>query len=356
MAARRTSPDALLRSLATDAIAPVYLFHGEEQYLIEQAVSTIVARVAGDVPSSFDVDMVSFADMTPAEIFARASAYPMSAEKRVVVARDLDRVLGKPVKGAEESPREGENKGAALGPMLDYLARPLQTTCVVLTASKTLDGRLKPVKDLQDRGAAYEFTPLYESEVTSWIAHRVQTAGHTIDDDACQLLATYVGQSLFDVSSEIEKLLIYTAGKHSITAEDVAALVGVSREHNIWELQRAVGGKDLRKSLTILEHMMDESQSGPYLTVMLTGYFARLWKLHALLHRLRDERKVMEEMQVAPFVFRELRTACENYPTLEVGNAIRVLLEADVRLKTGALEERSTLDAMIVQIIGGGVV
>jgi DNA polymerase III subunit delta len=357
MAGRRTSSQSILRSLASDPIAPVYLFHGEEPYLIDQAVAAIMKRVAGDAPSSFDVDSISFAEMTPAEVLARACAYPMSAEKRVVVARDVEKVLGKPGgKTGDDRGREGENKGGSLKPLMDFIASPLETTCLMLTAGKKLDGRLKAVKDLQDRGAAYEFMPLYESEVPAWITDHVRAAGRSVDDDASQLLAAYVGSSLFDISSEIEKLLIYTAGKPSISTEDVATLVGVSREYNVFELQRAVASRNLGKSLSVLEHMMDAGQSGPYLTTVLTGYFTRIWKLHALTRRLRDEKKIMEEMEVAPFVFRELRGAAENYPAAEIGRAFASLLEADLRLKSGGMEQRSTLDALLIQLIAGGSV
>jgi DNA polymerase III subunit delta len=354
MAGRRTSLQGILRSLATDPVAPIYLFHGEEPYLIDQAVTTIMRRVAGDALSSFDVDVLSFIDLTPAEIFARACAYPMSAAKRMVVARDMDKVLGRAAgKTADDRGRDGEAKGGGLKPLTDYIASPLDTTCLVLTAGKKLDGRLKPIKELQERGAAFEFMPLYESEIPAWITDHIRAAGRSIDDDASQLLAAYVGTSLFDINSEIEKLLIYTAGKASIGTDDVASLVGVSREHNVFELQRAVGSRDLSRSLSILEHMMDAGQSGPYLTTMLTSYFARLWKLQGVMHRVRDEKKILEEMQIAPFILRELRSAAEKFPAPAISRAFEFLLEADLRLKSGGMEERSTLDALLVRLVVG---
>src|SRR5260221_356432 len=81
-----------------------------------------------------------------------------------------------------------------------------------------------------------------------------------------------VGSSLYEIQNEIDKLLIYIGEKKMINIEDVGAVVGMSREFNIFELQKVVGQKNMTRSVEILERMLNAGESPLGLIVMLSRY------------------------------------------------------------------------------------
>jgi DNA polymerase-3 subunit delta len=79
---------------------------------------------------------------------------------------------------------------------------------------------------------------MYEDRIPAWIGKHVEKLGKKISPDACVLLQSHVGRSLREIRNEIDKLFIFVGEKKTIESDDVNHVVGVSREYNIFELQK----------------------------------------------------------------------------------------------------------------------
>ena len=117
------APDSLETSLKHGKLDPVYFLFGEEEFLIEEALDRIVAATVDESTRSFNYDLLHGTDITTNEIIERASAYPVMADRRVVVVKDIDRTFSLRGKPDEHSP------------FARYLASPSPTTLLVMTAA-----------------------------------------------------------------------------------------------------------------------------------------------------------------------------------------------------------------------------
>jgi DNA polymerase-3 subunit delta len=224
---------------------------------------------------------------------------------------------------------------------------------VLILAGRKADLRRKPFSTLNARGAAFEFAPVRDASIASWISDRVATYGASIDDDAADLLATYVGVSLREVDSEITKLLTYLGTRTHITSADIADVVGFSREYTIFQLQESIGRGDIRRSITILDHMVDDGQALPYFIVMLTGYFSSLWRLHHLVAS-REKREPSEYPKAWNWKKDEFLAAMRLFPPRTIERAFRIMAETEFSSRqTGGGDPRDLLHSMLVQIMEG---
>ena len=78
----------LIREIQRDRIAPVYLLHGEETYLVEDALSEMIELLVPGNVRDFNLDIFSSPEVSVAEVLSMANTYPVMAERRVVVVRD----------------------------------------------------------------------------------------------------------------------------------------------------------------------------------------------------------------------------------------------------------------------------
>jgi DNA polymerase-3 subunit delta len=327
------SLDDLESSIRQKRFKPLYYFYGDEDYLIDETIKLLVNSSLDNSTKSFNLDVVDANSLSAKEFVALASSYPMMTEWRVVIVRDVSRYF------ISEANREI---------MQRYFQNPSSTTVLVMVGNKP-DGRTAMVKSLKENGILFEFKGLWENQIPSWIKKHVEVFGKKITNEGAELLAQYAGNSMREIHSELEKLSIYVGDKSTISEEDINTLVGVSKVYNIFVLQKAIGEKNISKSMIILENMLDNGESPLGIIVMLTKYFQKLWILKGT--KFQSDAEIANVFGISPFFVKEYLSAAENYGIPEIENVFSVLLEADEALKTSAYEERLAMTLLLYKIM-----
>lgn len=323
----------LRERLARGEFQPVYLLYGEEEFLNDEGAQAIIDAALPGGGHEFNLDVVSGNEADARDIVSCALSFPMMTDRRVVLVREADRLTAKDLE--------------LLG---TYCEKPSPTTCLILVAAKP-DLRKNPFAAIKRRGLAIESRPLYENQLPSWIVNRVRHQKREITPEACRLIIAYIGSSLREIQNELEKLAIYLGEKKEITADDVAAVVGMSREFSVFELERAIGERDIRRSTDILHHMIDAGESPPFIIVMLTVYFMQLWKAHegrrgetAPGGRSWEQGGQGRRMQA-------IASGADRISRAEVERAFLLLTDADEQLKSTMNDPGQVIHRMIVRLL-----
>jgi DNA polymerase-3 subunit delta len=328
-----TLPD-LLASLARGEVAPVYLLYGEEDFLAGEALDAILPAALAGGERTFNLDILNGGETDGRDIVARASSFPMVGGRRVVVVREADKL----------SPHDYELLAA-------YAGEPSPSSCLILIAAKP-DMRKKPFTTIKRSGWALECRRLYENQIPAWITGTVAKGGRSIEPEAAKLLAAYIGTSLRELSSELDKLYVYAGTRKEITAGDVSALVGMSKEYTPFELQRVVGRRDTARAMTILEEILDAGGGVPLIIATMTNYFLTLWKLHDLQRRGVMQKEQAAAARINPYFLQEYHEALAFQPPASCERALLLLAEADEQSKSGAYDVRGVMEALIVRLCG----
>jgi DNA polymerase III subunit delta len=325
----------LRKSLKAKEFLPVYLIHGEEDFLLEESVDAIVDAVLPQSERTFNLDILDCADVDAREITGRASSLPMMGERRVVVARNIEKLSTKD-----------------LEVLSAYVERPSVST-VLLLAGRKADLRKKPFSSLHAGGAECSCAPLSESRLSDWITDRVQAQHGAIDEAAASLLAARIGSSLRDLDSEITKLLIFAGERKAITVDDVAAVGGFSREFSHFQLQDAIGAGNLPEAVNILDHMIEESAEIPYIIWALTDYFGLLWRLHHLVNKgAHDDKEGFALTRAWAWKKKEFLDALGRYPADRIEKIFHLMTEADIQSKSGShATKRDHLHTLLVRVM-----
>ncbi len=327
----------LTAALAKGEPASVYLLHGEEDFLVEEALRAILDAAVHPDQRGFNLDTFRGGEEDGRHIAAVASAFPLMADRRGVILREVERCSAKDL----------EAVGA-------YLEAPSPTTVFVIVATSA-DLRKRPYTVARKIGVVVECKPLYGNHIPGWIAARAAASGWEITPEAARVLQAYVGTSLRALDNELEKLYTYLGKKRTIGADEVAEVVGLSREFSIFELQRAIGHRDAGRALEIGEHMLDGGETLTFILVMLTSYFVSLLKVQELKRKGTSDRDISSEIRVTSFFVREYIDAAAGFSQREVENAFCRLARADERMKTSGEDHRQILSSTIVSLVGPAV-
>lgn len=324
----------LERALRQGEISPLYLFYGEEDFLIGEAVRMVIETVLDEGARGFDLDTVRGAERDAIDVSSLVASYPMMGRRRVVVVHDVEKLSN-------------------LEKLLPVAEQPVGSTCLVMSSARP-DFRMKFFRAVRQNGTVLECKRLFENKIPEWVGARIRSLGKQPTAEACRLIPSYVGRSLRDIQNEIEKVVIYAGEKKSIDADDVNSVVGMSRQFNIFELQKAVGLRNLPRSMEIMERMLKSGESAVGMIVMLTRYFQKLWVLQEFVGKRIPESQLPAQMAMSPFALKEYLGAVKNYPAGAIRRSFAALLEADETLKSSLMNDRLTMTLLVLKLAGEG--
>ncbi|HVE78001.1 MAG TPA: DNA polymerase III subunit delta [Gemmatimonadaceae bacterium] len=248
---------ALKKALQDGAFAPVYYFHGEDDFLKDEAVRRLVARAVDPATRDFNLEQRRGNELDAETLGSLLATPPMMAERRVVVVHDV-----------------GTLKKDARAALDQYLRRPASDTVVVLVAPCGV----KPDKALCDRAAPVGFDPLKPDLLLKWIEQRAGELGATITPRAARLLQEAVGSDLPQLHAELDKLVSYTRGG-AIDEAAVSDAVGVRHGETMGDLLDRIAERDAPRALAILPHVLQQPKASGVTVVMAlaTQTFALAW-------------------------------------------------------------------------------
>jgi DNA polymerase-3 subunit delta len=317
---------------------PLYLFIGSEDFLIDGCVDQIVDQLVPKESRGFNLDVVYGSKADPKDVVAHASSFPMMGERRVVVVKEFEKLV------ATEKSKE------IVG---NYIQHPLETTCLVLV-SPDPDLRRRPFAELKKAASIFSCNTLYDSEVPGWTTKRIQSKGKGASIDACRMLQAYVGNSLRALDNEIDKLVIFVGDRKEITTEDIALVVGASKDYTVFDLQNCIGKKNMKEALTVLSRMIESGESPQLIIVMLTRFFTTLLKISELHQRRVPESQFAAELRISPYFVKQYQEFHAAFSPAQIESAFRALLSADTTLKTTSTSDpRLIMELLVYTLVKG---
>ncbi|NIK73427.1 DNA polymerase-3 subunit delta [Thermonema lapsum] len=318
-----SAQDVLSQLQSGKEVAAMYLLHGEEDFFIDQVAQYFEHSFLPPEARDFNQSVLYGKDISVGDIVNHARSFPMMYNRRLVLVKEFQAV-----KDLKES--------KSLKLLERYAQAPLASTVLVLCHKGGFFEKTKPVyKVIEKQGVVVESKPLYDNQVPKWIEQYVQSKGAKIEPAAVQLLFEQVGNNLSRLSHEIDKILLNFQEDDNkiIKAQAVYEYVGISREYNVFELQKALGQKQVAQCLKIIHYASRNPKAMPAIPTiaMLYRYINQL----LLVHHAPDksEKALAALLGVHPFFVKEYVQASKHYQAPELYHMLRVLLEADKRAK-----------------------
>ncbi|MDQ3393979.1 MAG: DNA polymerase III subunit delta [Bacteroidota bacterium] len=315
------TPEKVLKDLQNNQYAPIYFLQGEEPYYIDLIVNYIEKNALSEVEKGFNQLVLYGKDVAMSTVITNARRYPMMSQRQVVI-----------VKEAQEIQDIGKEEGLKL--LDNYLKNPLPSTILVFAHKyKSIDGRKAIGKTLENLAVVVSTKKLYENQLPEWIQAFVKSKGYGIEPKAVQMLADNIGNNLERLANEIDKVLINFQPGIVLNPDIIQKLVGISKEYNVFELQKALGTRNVLKVNQIIQYFESNPKNNPLIPIiaLLFGFYTKL----LLIHHAKDksERGLASALQINPYIIKEYIFAAKNYPMEKVIDNIHFLSSADLHSK-----------------------
>ena len=329
-----TQVQQIINNIQQGTIAPIYFLMGEEPYYIDEVANFIEKNILSEDEKGFNQMVFYGRDTTIEDIISQAKRYPMMAERQVVI-----------VKEAQDLSRTIEN-------LVAYAENPQPSTVLVLCYKyKKIDARKKLSKAIKSNGILMESKKLFENQIPNWISQKLTRNGYTITPKAALMLTEFLGNDLSKVQKELEKLQIIIKQGEQITPEVIEENIGISKDYNNFELQNAIGSKDIKKAFGIIQYFGQNPKNNPMVMTiaLLYSFFSKLLKYHSF----SNKGDAAKALGISPYFIKDYQQAASNYPMKKVSAIVASLREIDMKSKgVGAanISQADLLKELLVKI------
>lgn len=329
--------DEILTDLRNRIFKPVYFLAGEEPYFVDKISDYIEEKVLSESDKAFNQIIIYGDDTSIAAIIDTARRFPMMSSHQVVIVKEA------------QSLKKIED-------LAFYLENPLQSTLLVFCYKyKSLDKRTKLFRLLESSAVYFESPRLRDYQIPAWIDSYLMKRGIKTEPSASAMLTEYLGTDLHKIANELEKLIItLPAGKPLITNALIEKNIGISKDYNNFELQKAVGERNILKANMIVRYFSNNQKDNP-LTLTIASLFSFYSKLLTY-HYLADKSKnnVASALKVNPFFVKDYEGAANKYNAKKTVQVISLLRTFDMKSKgfgDAGTEPGDLLKEMIYRIL-----
>ena len=308
------------------------LLHGQETFFVDKGVKLVLDAVVETANRDFNYTLYHGKEFAPAEVIEQARTFPVFADKRLVIIRNIHEARAEQLEG-----------------LLEYVESPVPETVLLLTAEK-VDARRRFFQLFKKNGLALEFKRIYDDQLPSFVKELAKANQVTLTGEALKLFCKRVGTNLAEVQGEMDKLVGYLGERNLADENDVAAIVSDAKIESIFDLTDALGEGDTSLALRLLDRLLAEGQAPLMVLTMMTRHFRQMWKISELVAQKTPQKDLPRKVGVSPYFLKGLIQQSSRFDSRRYRWIFEQFLKTDLALKSSGAEPRMHLEKLVLEL------
>jgi DNA polymerase-3 subunit delta len=339
-------------------LRPGYILAGDEIFLLDRCRAAVLKAFVQPDLRDFCLSDLDLTQSSIFEVLDRAQTPSLMAPFQVVFIRNVRQLYTRGAKKEEFAALDryfqSPNPQALLLFIADFLRIPADTRRMDLDDKNRFE---RLTETLGAHCGMVELARVSEEDAMRWTAAKAREAGLQMEADAARELVDALGADMMLVSSELEKLLLYTAGRGRITLGDVETMVLSAKQRTLYELTDAISARDRVRALVLLQGLLNSSDAGEDAAIGHLYMLARTFRqmLVILEKNVRDSRAIWQALwqgfRMPPFAADDLIRQARRYKSRrELTRALRLVARADVELRSSPPDKRLVLERLVYEL------
>jgi len=335
-----------------------YVLAGDELFLLDRCREAVLKAFAPPDLRDFCLSDLDLSTTPVFEILDRAQTPSLMAPFQVIFVRNVRQFYTRGAKKEEFAALDryfrSPNPQAVLIFVADFLRIPTDIRRMDLDDRNRFD-RIQ--ETLGEHCSVIEMAHVGEEDAMRWAVATAQAADSRMDADAARELVDALGADMMLISSELEKLLLYTLGRGRITLGDVETMVLAAKQRSLYELTDAISSRNRARALALLHGLLNSSDAGEDAAIGHLYMLARTFRqmLVILEKNVRDSRAIWQALwqgfRMPPFAADDLIRQARRYKSRrELTRALRLIARADLELRSSPPDKRLVLERLVYDL------
>ncbi len=324
--------------LESGALRSLYVFYGEEKYLLEYYLEQLKKAAVAEGMEDFNLFRFDGASLDMDELGDAVEALPAFSERKLVTVTDLDIY------------RPGADRKERLEAILSDL--PEYTTLVFVydTAEYKADVRTKIHKLVAANGLAVEFALQENRELVGWLRRRFRSLGKEIDFPEAEQMLFVCGRSMTLLVNEVEKLAAYAAGDR-ILRTDIDAVCSPIADAVVYDLTDRVAAGKFAEALELSRELTAMRNDPIYIVGALSRQIRQIFYGRIAIDDGLGQDWLAREADIpSPYVARKQLDLARRFTTRWAREAMKLCVECDYALKSSSADRSAMLETLILRL------
>lgn len=327
----------LKTAIKTVQPATLYVFHGEEVFLLHHYLEQLKKTVLDELTESFNFHRFTNETFELRDFADAVENLPMMAERTLVQVDDID---------IFKLNEDSRNKLAeVLADIPEY--------CTVVFTYETVgwkpDKRLKKLWDAVSRGQIVEFSKQNQRDLVAWIQRHFAAQRKQIAPELCAYLIDITDGTMTSLAGEIKKIAAFS-GADTICKADIDAVTEPVLDAFVFRMTDQLGAGDYGTALQTLQKLLKMQQEPIAILGAIGGHFRRLSTARTLLDHGRSYAELQKICGLADYPAKKAMDAARRFSQDFCAKAAELILETDYKMKTSFDDNERLLEMLILQL------
>ncbi len=319
----------------------VYLLYGDDDFSIKEALQEIKTSLGDREVLGLNTTILDGKAVSLDQMRAICDTVPFLAPVRLVIVENLL---------SRFDPRGRIGRDAEQWTSFPEYLGGMPETAVLILIDGSLAGGNSMLSQLRSLATIKRFPSLRGAELEKWVRNRVSVLGGTITSGAVRLLCQLVGNNLWVLSSEAEKLVLYSQAE-TIQEKDVQLVTSQAREMSIFTMVDAVAEGKATQAMHALEELFDNGAAPLYVLFMITRQYRLIIQMQEAQKETKDLNTLGKSVGISSeFAVRKTRDQAGMYDSTQLQEVYSRLLETDIYIKRGQLPPDLALETLIPEL------
>ncbi len=315
----------------------VYIFHGEETFLMHHYLGQVQKILVDKLTESFNFHKLSVETFDIQSFTEAVENLPMMAENTMVWVDEID------IFRLPEDERE----------KLAQLLTDIPDYCTVVFTYETVewkpDKRIKLWETVSKYAQIVEFAKQDQRDLIAWISRHFAAAGKRIPQELCAYLIDITDGTMTALSSEISKICAYS-GSDVICKADIDAVVEPVLDAVVFQMTECLSRGDYGQALVKLRQLL-KMQELPLMILGAVGnHFRRLSTARILLDGGKNAQDLMRLTGMKDYPARKTVAAAGRFSAPFYARATELIMQTDRNIKTSQDDPERLLELLIIQL------
>ena len=316
----------------------LYIFHGEEVFLLHYYLEQLKKRLVDELTESFNYHKLTKENFELQSFADAVESLPMMAEHTFVWVDDID---------IFKLPESDRAKMAELiADMPEY--------CTVVFTYETIqwkpDKRLKKLwEPIEKNAAIVEFAKQEQRDLIAWITRHFAANQKRIDPNLCSYLIDITGGTMTALAGEISKISAYS-GAEQITKSDIDAVTEPVLDAVVFQMTDLLGEGKYGPALVKLQQLLKMQQEPIAILGAIGSHFRRLGTARTLLDNGKNAGDLMRLCGIGDYPARKLMGAARSFSAAFCAKSAELVLETDRQMKTSFDDPDRLLEVLILRL------
>ncbi len=341
MAKPNNAPDGLTRlkaAIRSSALEGLYIFHGEEVFLLRHYLSQMRDKTIDELTRDFNDHRFTQETFTVQDFADAVEALPMMAERTFVQVDEID--LFK----MNESDRE--KMTAVLSDVPEY--------CTVVFTYDVVpwkpDKRQKKLWEAIDKNAEIvEFGRQSQKDLIAWVTRHFAGHGKQISSELCAYLIDITGGTMTALQGEISKIAAFS-GADTIVKADIDAVTEPVLDAVVFQMTDLMGAGNYGGALEKLSQLLKMQQEPIAILGAVGGHFRRISAARTLMDCGKNADDLMKLTGLKDYPARKTMGAARSFSPAFCRRAASLVLETDYQMKTSFDDPQRLLELLVLRL------